>query len=104
MPFAATWKDVDIIILNEISQTEKDKYYITYLWNLKNTTNFLFTNRKRLTDIDDHYQRRREEGIHQKYGINRCTPSYIKQINNNDLVHSTRNYFHCLIISYSGKE
>ena len=56
MPFAATWKDLDIIILNEISQTEKDKYYITYLWNLKNSTNFLFGNRKRLTDIDDHYK------------------------------------------------
>ena len=26
MPFAATWKDLEIVILNEISQTEKDKY------------------------------------------------------------------------------
>ena len=26
MPFAATWMDLEIIILNEISQTEKDKY------------------------------------------------------------------------------
>ena len=27
-----------IIILSEISQTVKDKYYITYLWNLKYDT------------------------------------------------------------------
>ena len=27
------------IILSEVSQTEKDKYYITYMWNLKNNTN-----------------------------------------------------------------
>ena len=27
------------IILSEISQTEKDKYSITYMWNLKNNTN-----------------------------------------------------------------
>ena len=26
MPFAATWKDPGIIILSEVSQTEKDKY------------------------------------------------------------------------------
>ena len=35
MPFAATWMDPEIIILSEISQIEKDKYYITYMWNLK---------------------------------------------------------------------
>ena len=26
MPFAATWVDLEIIILSEVSQTEKDKY------------------------------------------------------------------------------
>ena len=35
MPFAATWMDLEIIILSEVSQTEKDKYHITYMWNLK---------------------------------------------------------------------
>ena len=28
MPFAATWMDLEIIILSEVSQTEKDKYYM----------------------------------------------------------------------------
>ena len=28
MPFAATWMDLEIIILSEVSQTEKDKYHI----------------------------------------------------------------------------
>ena len=27
MPFAATWIDLEIIILSEVSQTEKDKYH-----------------------------------------------------------------------------
>ena len=27
MPFAATWIDLEIIILSEVSQTEKDKYF-----------------------------------------------------------------------------
>ena len=29
MPFAATWMDLEVIILSEGSQTEKDKYYIS---------------------------------------------------------------------------
>ena len=28
MPFAATWMEVEIIILSEESQTEKDKYHM----------------------------------------------------------------------------
>ena len=27
MPFAATWMDLEIVILSEVSQTEKDKYH-----------------------------------------------------------------------------
>ena len=31
MPFAATWMDLEIILLSEVSQTEKDKYYMISL-------------------------------------------------------------------------
>ena len=31
MPFAATWMDLEIIILSELSQKEKDKYYMISL-------------------------------------------------------------------------
>ena len=31
MPFAATWMDLEIIILSEVSQTEKDKYHMMLL-------------------------------------------------------------------------
>ena len=41
MPFAATWMDLEIIILSEVSQTEKDKSHITYMWNLKYDRNEL---------------------------------------------------------------
>ena len=30
MLFAATWMKLEIIILSEVSQTEKDKHHITY--------------------------------------------------------------------------
>ena len=31
MPFAATWMDLGIIILSEVSQPEKDKYHMISL-------------------------------------------------------------------------
>ena len=31
MPFAVTWMDLEIIILSEVSQVEKDKYHMISL-------------------------------------------------------------------------
>ena len=31
MPFAATWMDLEMVILSEVSQTEEDKYYMILL-------------------------------------------------------------------------
>ena len=31
MPFASTWMDLEIIIVSEVSQTEKDKYHMISL-------------------------------------------------------------------------
>ena len=31
MPFAATWMDLEIITLSEVSQKEKDKYHVISL-------------------------------------------------------------------------
>ena len=36
MPFEATWMDLEIIMLSEVSQTERHiSYDIAYMWNLK---------------------------------------------------------------------
>ena len=40
--------DLENIMLSEISKIEKDKYFITYMWNLK-----IMENRDRLTDIEN---------------------------------------------------
>ena len=40
MPFAATWMDLEIVILSEASQRQIS-YDITYMWNLKYDTNEL---------------------------------------------------------------
>ena len=40
MSFAATWMELDILILSEVSQKERQiPYDITYMWNLKYGTN-----------------------------------------------------------------
>ena len=31
IPFAATWLDLEIIILSEVSHTEKDKYHMIFI-------------------------------------------------------------------------
>ena len=35
MPFAVTWMDLEMTILSEVGQTDKDKYDITHMWILK---------------------------------------------------------------------
>ena len=35
MPFAATWIDLEIIILSKVSQTEKDKYHISLICGIQ---------------------------------------------------------------------
>ena len=41
MPFAATWMDLEMIILSGVSQRKTQA--ITYMWNLENDTNkFLY--------------------------------------------------------------
>ena len=49
MPFATIWMDLEIIIL--VSQKEKEKYDITYTWNLKYDTNELIYNTKTNSQI-----------------------------------------------------
>ena len=51
-PFATTWMELEGIMLSEISQTEKNKYYmiITYIWNKKYNKLGNITKKNRLSD------------------------------------------------------
>ena len=43
MPFAATWMDLEIIILCKSDRKRQISYAITYMWNLKyNTDKFIY--------------------------------------------------------------
>ena len=53
MPFSATRLDLEIVILSEMSQREKDNYIITYTQKLKKVIHMnLFTNRNKATDLE----------------------------------------------------
>ena len=42
LPLAATWMDLKTVVLNEVSQTERQKSYDTaYMWNLKGTNELI---------------------------------------------------------------
>ena len=45
MPCADMWMDLENSMLSEISQTEKHKYFIIYMWNLKNKNEYSKTER-----------------------------------------------------------
>ena len=51
MPFAATWMDLEIIILSK-SERERQMPYITYMWILKCNTDH-HQNRNRFTDTEN---------------------------------------------------
>ena len=61
LPFAATWVQLEIVILSEVSQ--KDKYCITYMQNLKHDTNELICETNRLPDIENRFVVAKEEGV-----------------------------------------
>ena len=44
MPNAATWMDLEIIILSEVSQTEKDEYHIPLICGILKKYIYIYTN------------------------------------------------------------
>ena len=92
MSFLATWMGLEIIILSKVSQEERDKYYITYMWILKYDTN----EHNYKTETDSQVQRidLRLQGVGEGWeiGISRGKILYIGWINSKVLLYSTRNY------------
>ena len=110
MPFAATSIDLEIIILSEVSQTEKDKYHmISLICGISNTIQINISTKQKQT-----YRHREQpfgcqggEGLgsdglgvwdSQRQTIN------IGWINNKVLLYSTGNYIQYPVTNYNGKE
>ena len=106
MPFAATWMDLERVILSEVSQTEKEKYCMTslYMWNLKrNDTNELSYKTDLENDLTVSWGRM-GEGIVKEFVINKYTLLYLKWRTNKDLPDSTWNSAQCCVAVWMGGE
>ena len=80
MPFAATWVNLEIITINEMSERERQTLYaITYTWNLKYGTNELIYEKKQ---IHRHREQtcgyRSGRGMDWEFVISRCKLLYIE--------------------------
>ena len=97
MPFEAKWMNLEIIILREVSQKEKElPYGIIYMWNLKYDTNQLIYETNRIKDIENKLVVAKGNGDgrgeEQEFGIYRCKPVYTERTDNKILLNSTVNY------------
>ena len=53
MPFAATWIELETLILSEVSQNEKDKYHmISLISGIKYRAQTNFSTEKKLMDLE----------------------------------------------------
>ena len=89
MPFAATWMELETIILSEVKSERKRQIScaITYMWNLKYDTKTLIyetetDSQTQRTDLWFSRGKHGTGGINQKPGINTNTLTTIYKIDN----------------------
>ena len=98
----ATWLDLEIIILSEVSQAEKGKYMT---WNLKKRQTNKHTY---ITEINaqkiTHCYKRGRVGIYKEFEINRYNATKMKYKKYMELLYGIGNYIQYQEITYNGKE
>ena len=110
MPFAATWMDLEIIILSEVSQTEKDKYHmISFICGIYNTSHHIYETKRdsqiQRTDLWLPWGRGDRGGKEWEWnGISRGKLLYIGWINSKVILYSTGNYIQYSVTNHHGKE
>ena len=105
--FAATWMDLEIIILSEVSHEEKDKYHmISLIRGIENMIQMNLQNRNRLTDREHTCgcEGGGVGGMDWEFGVSRCKLLHLEWINIKVLWYSTGNYIQYLVINHNGKE
>ena len=108
MPFVATWMNLEIVILSEVSQTQKDKYHmiLIYVESKKKDINKLIYK----TKVESCMQKTNivirgwEAGINWEVGTDIYTPVYIKQTTNKNMLYSRGNSIQYSVMAYMGKE
>ena len=100
--------DLEIIILSEVNQKEKDTILISHMYNVKYETNELICKTNRFTDIKNRFViakgAKGGEGKDWEFGVSRCKLLYARWINNKVLLYSTGKYIQYPVINCNGKE
>ena len=59
MPFAATWMELETLILSEVSQKEKDKYHmISLISGIYSTAQMNLSTEKKIMDLENFHSHR----------------------------------------------
>ena len=101
-PFAATWIELETLILSEVSQKEKDKYHgITYIWNLICSINNPF-HRKETHGLGKQNCgcQGEGEGVVWTGNLGSRDENYCPWISNGILLHSTENSIQSLMTAH----
>ena len=96
MPFTATWMELETLILSEVSQKEKDRYYmISLISGIENATQMNISTEKKIVDLENRLVIAKGEGEgvgYWEFGVNRCKLLTLDRISNEILLYSTENY------------
>ena len=108
MTFAATWMQLEILILREVSQKEKDKYHMILLTcGTKNMAQRNLSTKQKLTDIQSRLVvatgERGGSGMDWEFGISRCKLLHLEWINNEVLQYIVGNYIQSPGIDHDGR-
>ena len=108
MPFAATWMQLEIIILSEVSQKEADIIYCHFYVESKIWHKWICLQKQKEThrlraETCGCWCRGSGRGMDWEFGIGRCKLLHLEWINNKVLIHSTGNYMEYPVINHNGK-
>ena len=106
MPFAATWMGLEIMVLSEVGQKQKDRNHTTSLISKIWHKWTYLQSRNRLTDTEDKLVIAKGErgGKDWEFGISRCKLLCIGWISNKVLLHNMGNYIQYPVINYSRQQ
>ena len=105
MPFAATWMDLEIIILSKSDRERQIPDNITFMWNLKYDTNELIYETETDLQTENRLVVAKGEWVgERRTGISELADVNYYGINNNVLPYSTGNNIQYPVINHNGKE
>ena len=94
MPFAATWMQLEMIILSEVSQRKTNTIWYHLYMESKIWHKWIYLwNRNRLTDVENRLAKGEGvgRGMDWEFGVGRCKLLHLERRNEKVLLHSTGN-------------